>query len=305
MRVLISGATGFIGRALAAHLISAGHEVVGLTREPRRAARVLPPRVRVVRWDARTAAGWEGEAAGADAIVNLAGENVMARRWTSERRRALVQTRLDAGRAVVEGVRSAAGRPVVVLQASGVCFYGRRVDRPVDESAPSGAGFLAEMARQWEASTVAVEALGARRITLRFGAVLGADGGALRRRALPFLLFVGGPIGKGEQFYPWIHVEDAVRAIYHLMERPDLAGPFNLVAPEAVRMSEFCRELGRALGRPSWLRIPPAIPRAVLGEMVDEALLCGQNARPDRLIASGFRFRHSDLRPALADLFRR
>jgi uncharacterized protein (TIGR01777 family) len=304
MRVLVTGATGFIGQALCTALRDRGREVIALTRDPRTAARVLPSSVEVARWDGKTPDGWAHLADGAGAIVNLAGENVTALRWTETRKRSLVSSRVEIGHAVTECVRRAAARPAVVLQASGVCWYGPRVVLPVTESAPAGEGFMADLARQWEASTAEVGSSGTRWVALRLGAVLGRTGGPLPRRARPFRAFLGGPIGSGDHHYAWIHLDDAVAAMIHLIDRPDLAGPFNVVAPQAVRMDEFCRELGRALKRPSWLRIPPAVPRAILGEMVNEALLCGQNAAPHRLTSSGFRFRFPDLRAALADLYR-
>jgi uncharacterized protein (TIGR01777 family) len=306
MRVLITGGSGLIGRAAAAALAAQGHEVVVLSRDPERVGE-LPAGVRAARWDGRTAAGWEPLLAAGSAVLNLAGEGIAAGRWTAERKRRIRASRLDAGRAVAAAVRqaAAAGRaPAVVLQASAVGFYGDAGDREVDEEQPppaAGSDFLAEVAVAWEASTEEVEALGVRRVALRTGVVLDRGGGALAKLLPPFRLGLGGPLGSGRQWLPWIHMADEVGAIRFLLATATARGPFNLCAPEPVTNRDFGRALGRQLHRPSVLPVPAPALRLALGELA-VALLHGQRALPRRLLAAGYRFRFPDLPAALADL---
>jgi hypothetical protein len=172
----------------------------------------------------------------------------------------------------------------------------------VDESSPPGEGFLVEVAKRWELSTKAVDSVGTRHVVIRTGIVLGSDGGALPRLLTPFRLFVGGPLGNGKQWFPWIHLDDEVGAIRFLMEREDLSGAFNLCAPEPLVMKDFCRTLGKVMRRPSWLPVPALLLRLMFGQMADEALLSGQRAVPRKLMEAGFRFRFSKVESALRNI---
>ncbi|NMC47915.1 MAG: TIGR01777 family protein, partial [Desulfovibrio sp.] len=309
MRVVITGGTGFIGRILSRILAGQGHEVVVLTRRPRPApagkssASVQDGRsggtVEHVGWDGRTDRGW-GHLAEYAAVVNLAGENIAAGRWSAEKKRDIVESRLASGAAVVRA--AARARPRVVVQASAVGYYGNRGEQVLEESAPPGRGFLAETAVRWEESTRAVEDMGVRRVVVRTGVVLGTEGGAFPRLLTPFRLGLGGPVGDGRAWFPWIHAQDEVRAIAFLLERPDAAGPFNLAAPGIVTNKEFSDALGKALRRPTVLRVPALALRLALGEMADAALLASLRVTPARLSALGFAFRYPELGSALADL---
>lgn len=300
MRVIITGGTGLIGRALMASLAADGHEVIALTRDPARAMG-LPAGARAEHWDARSAAGWGKLANGADAIVNLAGENLAAGRWTPERKRRILASRVQAGQAVVAAVREAAVKPAVVVHSSGVGYYGASGDAEVTEASPPGRDFLAQVCVAWEAASAETAALGVRSVVVRSAAVLSRAGGALPRLMLPFRLFVGGPLGNGQQWWPWIHIADEVAAIRFLIERADAQGPFNLAAPQLIRQAEFSRALGQALGRPSWLPVPAFALRLLLGEMA-AVLLDGQRATPRRLLELGFTFRFPTIEAALRDL---
>jgi uncharacterized protein (TIGR01777 family) len=298
-KVILAGGSGLIGRALAADLVRAGAEVVVLTRSID--ARRLPPGVRPVRWDGRTATGWADECEGAAAVVNLAGENVADGRWTAARKRRLESSRVEPTRAIVEAVRAARMPPRALLQGSAVGFYGDGGETALDERSPRGDGFLPELSERWEEASAPVEALGVRRVLLRTGLVLARGGGALAKMLLPFRFGLGGPLGGGRQWFPWLHLDDEIGAIRFLLERHDLAGAFNLVAPGSVRQGEFARALGRALHRPAIVPVRGAILRLALGEMA-EVLLAGQRVRPARLIDHGYRFSYPDLDGALADL---
>ncbi len=300
MRVLITGGTGLIGRAVSVDLQAAGYDVIVLTRDPSRAK--PPAGVDVAGWDGLTGAGWSQLLDRESAILHLAGEGIAEGRWSEERKRRLRASRVDSGRAVLEGIRAAKITPRVLLQSSAVGFYGPRGDDPLDENEPAGSTFLADVSREWEASTRDAEKLGVRRPLLRTGIVLSRDGGALPKMSLPVRLGVGGALGSGKQWFPWIHEVDEVAAIRFLLERNDATGPFNLTAPNPVTNAEFTRALGRALHRPTLFRVPAFALRIAVGEMAD-SLLASQRVIPKRLLDLGFRFRFEGVDAALAELF--
>lgn len=304
MRIIITGGTGLIGRALSTHLASEGHEVVVLSRSPESAPR-LPPGVRVARWDARTADGWAALADGAGAIVNLAGAS-LDRRWTSDYKRVIRESRLNAGRAVSAAVAQARAKPSVVVQASGAGYYGPRGDEILTEEASAGPGFLGNTAVAWEASTASVAEMdgvagGVRHVIIRSGVVLSTEGGALRRMMLPFQFFVGSTLGTGDQWLSWIHIEDEVRAIRFLIETDAAMGPFNVTAPHPVTNREFSRLLGRVMRRPAFFPVPSFVLRLLLGEM-STVVVDGQRAVPRNLLDLGFTFRFPHLDTPLRDL---
>jgi uncharacterized protein len=302
MRVIITGGTGLIGRALAANLASDGHETIVLSRAPERVTG-LPPGVRAERWDARSATGWGALADGADAIVNLAGES-LAGRWTTERKRRILESRQNAGRAVVEAVEQASVKPRVVVQASGAGYYGPRGDEEITEEAGPGKDYLGRTAIEWEVSTAPVESLGVRRVVIRTGVVLSTAGGAFPPLVLPFQFFVGGPLGSGRQWFPWIHIADEARAIRFLIEHESASGPFNLTAPNPLTNAEFGRVLGRVLRRPAFVPAPAFALKLLLGEM-STVLLDGQRAVSHRLQDLDFTFRFPDAEAALRDLLKK
>lgn len=302
MRVIVTGGTGLIGRALCADLAGDGHEVFVLSRNPARATG-LPAGVRAEKWDGRTAAGWGPLAEGVDAIVNLAGENLSSGPWTASRRARIRRSRVDAGRAVSQAVAEARVKPKVVIQASAVGFYGPRGDEIVTEETAPGGDFLAQVCVEWEAATAEVEAHGVRRAITRSGIVLSRQGGALPLWSLPFRFFVGGRLGSGRQWVPWIHILDEVAAIRFLIENQAARGPFNLCAPETTTNAQFSRAMARALRRPNLMWVPGFAMRAVLGEL-STMFLTGQRAVPSRLQALGYQFYYPHLNQALGDLLR-
>jgi len=302
MRIIITGGTGLIGGALAANLANDGHEVILLSRAPERAT-WLPSGVRVERWDGPTATGWGPLADGTDAIVNLAGEGIASGRWTEERKRRIRESRVNAGQAVVEAVKAATRKPGVVIQSSAVGYYGVHGDEEITESTPAGNDYLAGVAVVWENSTAPVEAMGVRRAVIRTGVVLSKKGGALPQMLLPFKLFVGGPLGNGKQWLPWIHIADQVGAIRFLIENKLAHGAFNLCAPNPLTNTEFGRVVGRVMGRPAIMPTPAFALRLIFGEMAT-VLLDGQRQIPKRLIELGFAFRFPSAQAALRDILR-
>ena len=300
MRVLITGGSGLIGRALSANLARDGNEIIILSRQPERIVG-LPMGVSARWWDSHTTEGWSSLVDGTDAIINLAGENISSGRWSDERKHAILKSRSSAGQAVVQAVRAAARKPRIVIQASGIGYYGPYGDEEITEETPPGHDFLAQLAANWESSTASLESLGVRRAIIRTGVVLSIEGGALPRMLLPFRFFAGGRLGSGRQWFPWIHIADEVGAIRFLIENETANGPFNLTAPVPLNNAEFSRLLGQQLRRPALMPIPAFALRLLFGEMAT-VLLDGQRAIPRRLIQLGFTFQFPEAELALRDL---
>lgn len=300
MRVIITGGTGLIGRALTANLVDR-YEVVILSRDPQAQRADLPPGARLVGWDAKSAAGWGHLADGAFAIINLAGAGIADGRWTAARKALIVNSRVQAGQAVVEAVHAAAVKPQVVVQASAVGYYGPRSDEFLNEASAPGSDWTAGVVKAWEPATAEVEALDVRRVVARIGVVLSKEGGALPKLLLPFKFFAGGPLGSGEQWISWIHLDDVVRAIRFLMENPQASGPYNLSAPTPVTNRVMVNKIGLVLERPALVPAPALALKLALGEM-SSVVLDGQRVLPQRLTAEGFAFRFSDVETALRDL---
>jgi uncharacterized protein len=302
MRIVLAGATGYIGRPLVAALRDAGHQLVVLTRRPAEATELMPG-IELVEWDGRTAGrAWGSTLEGAGAVVNLSGANIGARRWTAGRKRELLASRLQPLGALIEaiGALPTGGRPGVLVNASGVDYYGDRGDEPVTEESPPGDSFLARVCVDWEEAARKAVPLGLRVVTVRTGVVIGRGADVVKRLALPFRLFVGGPVGGGDQWLAWIHLEDVVGVYRLAAERDDVAGPVNAVAPDARRMRDVARELARILGRPSWAPVPAFALRLVLGEQA-ELILHGRRAVPQKLLELGYAFRYPELPEALAE----
>jgi uncharacterized protein (TIGR01777 family) len=302
-RVVITGGTGFIGGRLCALLLDRGYEPVVLSRRPEKVSQRFAGRVRGVVWDGRSAEGWIEHADGAYAIVNLAGASIGSGRWAAEVKRRVLESRVDAGGAVLEAIERADVKPQVLVQGSAVGYYADCGDNPIDEAGPRGGGFLAGVVERWEESTREVASRGVRVVAIRTAMVLGRGGVLLDRLALPLRLFVGGPVGSGRQWVPWIHLDDEVGAIHFLIERPDLSGVFNLASPHPLRNAAFMRALGAAVGRPSWLKIPGFVLKAALGEMAEELVLRGMRVQPRRLLDAGFQFRYPDIESALHEIY--
>ncbi|KQY95283.1 SulA-family protein [Caulobacter sp. Root1455] len=294
--VLVTGATGLIGRRLVAALVGAGHEVIALTRD-RRAAADLPAPIRIV-----TSLDQIADDARVDAIVNLAGEPISDGLWTPAKRRRIVGSRLAVTRAVVALIARLDRRPEVLVSGSAIGWYGLRGDETLDETADGADCFSRTVCRRWERAAMAAQDLGVRVVRLRIGIVLAVDGGALSRMLTPFEFGLGGPFGAGRHWMSWIHLDDLVRLIAHAVATPGLNGPVNGTAPEPVRNAAFAQALGRALRRPAVLPAPAAPLRLALGAFADELLLKGQRVIPAAALASGFTFTYPTLDEALGDI---
>lgn len=303
MKIVVAGATGWIGTPLCQHLADAGHEVVALTRRPEAVQRRLEGIATPVQWDGVTAGDWAQHLEGAGAVVNLSGEGIADRRWTDERKRILRSSRVEPTTALVDAIGAATAKPDVLVNSSAIGWYGPHGDEPLDETAPAGDDFLADVCRDWEAAARRAEPH-CRVVRLRTGVVLGPDGGALAKMLTPFKLFVGGPIGSGKQQFSWIHRADVIGLIRFAIGHRDLVGPVNATAPEPLTMREFCAVLGSVLGRPSWAPVPAPVLKVALGEMAD-MLLTGQRVLPRAAQAAGYEFLFPTADAALRDILRR
>ncbi len=298
MKILLTGASGLIGSALAPELTAAGHEVIRLRRSS--ASRAEPGPF----WDPVAGTVEAAALLGVEGIVHLAGASVAEGRWTAARKQTILDSREAGTRLIAESAAHLRPRPKVLVCASAIGFYGDRGEERLSEASPPGSGFLADVCRRWEAAAEPARAAGVRVVHLRFGVVLSPAGGALRRMLTPFRMGLGGRLGSGRQFMSWITLEDAVGAIVHAI-KSELEGPVNVVAPNPVRNAEFSRLLARALGRPAILPMPAPIVRLAFGEMGHELMLSSARVEPARLQAAGYAFRHPELEEAFRHLLGR
>jgi uncharacterized protein len=302
MRVLVTGATGFIGRAVSGALLARGDEVTAFTRRPPEKSAAGTERLRWRSWDPSRDGEWQAAIDGQNAIVHLAGEQAVGRRLTEASKREILQSRVESTERIVRGIELAASRPRVFVCASGVGYYGTKAgDAPLTEQSPAGDDFFAEVCVEWERRARAAEAFGTRVVSTRFGLVLGLGGGALGHLVPIFKSFIGGPLGSGKQPQPWIHLDDVAGAILKAIDDDTLSGPVNVSAPNPVSNAELSKVLGRVLHRPSLLPAPGFALKALFGEGA-MPLLTGQRALPRQLLEHGYTFRFTELAPALRDL---
>ena len=303
MKVVLSGGSGLIGRAICAALVAAGHEPVVLTRDPSRVSQ-LPGSVRAVAWNPPEPGDWETELTDADAVVNLAGESIGRWPWTARRKAALLESRLSATRTLVEAIGRlpAERRPSVLLSASGTDLYEGRDAQPADETTPPADTFLSRLVLAWEAEALPAEALGVRVVLMRTSPVMAPGAPVLRVLALPFRLFVGGRLGSGQFWMSWVDIDDAVGLYLWALESTAIHGPLNVAAPDPRRQSEFARVLGAALHRPSWFPTPAWVVRLVLRDQATLAL-GSRRIWPAEALALGYVFRRPRLEDSLRHAF--
>ena len=298
MKIIVAGGSGFIGSELIRKLLEAKHHVILLSRNPDSVGFKQSDFLQIAQWDGKNAGDWSGFVDGADAVINLSGENIASKRWSKYRKSLLLDSRIKPTRALVEAISRVATKPRVLINTSAVGFYGNFGEGDVTESETQGSGFLAELCSKWEHEAVAAEKYGVRVVLLRIGVVLEQSGGALKKMMMPFKLFTGGPLGSGRQWFPWIHREDVISIILFALESNLLNGAVNVASPSPVTMSGFASSLGEAMRRPSWMAVPSLFLKIILGEM-SEMLIGGRRIIPKKLIDNGFIFRYPDLNTAL------
>jgi uncharacterized protein len=304
MKIIIAGATGFIGRALVNALENKA-ELVIISRNPMQAARQFNQKLglHVVGWDDPEPL-IRDSLANTTAIINLSGASIAGKRWTAAYKKQIINSRIQSIDQLLAIVSKGKLKPEVVVQASATGYYALDDEKIITESSPPGDGFLAEVSRRWEAASMRFNDHTQRLVTIRSGVVLGKSGGALPKMALPVKLFAGGPSGSGKQWMPWIHLDDQLQAIIHLLKNSKSQGAYNLTAPNPVRQAELMKTIARTLGRPYWIRTPSFAIKALFGEMGEELLLKGNKVIPEKLLAEGFEFKYTTIESAIQSIYK-
>lgn len=296
MKVLITGGTGFIGSPLAKELRDAGHDVIITTRR---------------KSDSKDTITWnppnlipQDLISEIDAVINLAGEAIASKRWTEERKKLILTSRIDTTHALVKSIEKSDKKPKVLISASAVGYYGPHDEEPVNEYTSPSLGYLGSVCLQWEAEAQKAEDFGLRVVRIRIGGVLAADGGLLAQMIGPFKFFAGGPIGDGKQWFSWIHLDDVIGIIKYAIENELVAGPVNATAPNQVTNREFSKALGKALNRPAILTLPAFAVKLALGELAS-VILTGQRVVPQKILEAGYEFKYPDIDEALKAIFKK
>jgi len=297
-KIVITGATGFIGSNIARRLIKEGNRVSIVSRSTERAKSVIPDAVEYIEWNYKTDPA--GFVNGRDVVIHLMGENIMARRWTAKHKKEVINSRIESTRALVKGIENAEVKPELFVHSSAIGFYGNGFFE-ADENSKKGKGFLADVVSEWENEAAEVEKYGVRRVSVRLGIVLDKNEGALKKMILPFKFFIGGPLGSGKQWFPWVSIDDAAEIFRFVIEKEKIEGPVNAVAPEFIDMKRFAATLGRIMKRPSLFRVPEFALKMILGEAA-EALVYGVKVIPARLVEHGYNFRYKNINEALINL---
>lgn len=297
MNILITGGTGFIGSELRDMLLQEGHYLTIITRSPKKYEDETAKNQKFISWDDELTEAM----AFSDAIINLAGASIFGQRWTEDVKRKILDSRVSSTRKLVQAAGNADNPPEVMISASAVGYYGDRGDDVITESEPAGSSFLSEVCQEWEAAAKDIEELGVRLAIPRIGIVLETGGGAMQQMLTPFKLGVGGPVGSGEQYFPWIHMFDLCRGLVYPLENETFEGAYNLNAPNPVTMNEFADKLGEVLNRPSFFRVPEFALNLVLGEAADP-ILDSLRIQPKKLQQAGFEFKFQFVKEALADI---
>ena len=297
-RVIVTGATGLIGKAVCKALQARGYDVVVFSRDPESARKKVPGAMDYVAWQPEERGAWAMQVDGARAVINLAGAPIAGKRWTDDYKRQIVDSRLIGTRGLVGAIAAAHERPQVLINGSAIGYYGARDATPLDEGAAPGDGFLARVVGDWEAEALKAEALGVRTALIRTGVVLDKREGALALQKLPFQFFIGGPILPGTQWVSWIHLADEVGIIIFALEQADVRGPINATAPAPQTNRDFSAAIGHAIGRPSWFPVPGFPLQVALGEFA-ATVTTGQRVIPKKALESGYEFHYSTSEAAL------
>lgn len=300
IKILIFGGTGYVGRNLTEKLLANGYQVYVVTRNPSKTTNSLENEVKVIEWDNSSPLTSINKLQETDVVINLAGESIGNRRWSKTVKQEILTSRIRTTEAIVTAINNRTIQPKLLINASAVGYYGPRQDEEITESEVAGEDFLAQVCRAWENEAYKVQSDLTRVVTIRIGVVLGSEG-ALSRMAMPFKIFLGGPLGKGNQWISWIHIQDLTSMIRFIIEHQELTGPVNATTSYPMRMRDFSEVLGEVLTRPSWLPIPEFSLKIVLGQMA-EMLLHGQRVVPKKILHAGFEFKFPKLRSALENV---
>jgi uncharacterized protein (TIGR01777 family) len=302
-KIVVTGATGLIGKSLVKKLIERNDSVVVLSKKTLQVKQLFGNSVEIIEWDYGFDDRLVKALAGVDAVIHLAGANIASKRWNESYKKTIIDSRTVPTRNLIKAMQQSNNIPSVFVCASAVGFYGNTGEKSIAENSPAGNDFLSQVCAVWEEESSKVEQLGIRRVSVRTGIVLSTQDGALKKLLLPFKLFAGGPLGNGKQWFPWIHIDDEVDIFLHAIDNNDLTGAANAVSPEHLRMKEFASILGGILNRPSFFNVPPLVLKIVLGEAA-ESILFSQKIKPEKLLNTGFKFKFSSPTEALSDLIK-
>ena len=298
-KIVLTGATGLIGKKIADLLIRLGDEVTIFTRSIDRAKQIIPNAADYVEWNLKLD-NWQAALEGKYAVIHLAGENVMAKKWNEQHKKNIFNSRVDTTRALVNAIEKVADKPKVFIAASAIGYYGNSEQSVTEESKP-GDDFLARVVRAWEEETKKIDLFKVRRVNVRTGIVLDKNEGALARMIMPYKFFVGGPLGSGKQWFPWIHIDDVVGIFLHALDNENVEGAVNCVSPNPVTMNQFAETIGKTLKRPSFLRMPEFLLRLILGES-SSVVTGGSKVSSSKIISCGYKFKYSYIEEALNNL---
>ena len=300
-KVIVTGASGLIGSLLCKELINRGDAITIFTKSPDMTRIKIPGAADYVDWNYRKPKDWQSIIDGKSAIIHLAGANISGKRWTKKHKKEIFDSRIISTQNLIKAIENSTLKPECLIISSAVGYYGNAGDEILTETSPSGTDFLAEVCRDWEKESEIVDSLGIRRVNVRTGIVLSTEGGALKKMVLPFKLFIGGSLGNGKQWFPWIHIDDIIRIYIDALDNISIKGPINAAAPGIVSMKEFSKILGNTINRPSIFSVPKIILRLVIGK-VTESILASQRVVPKALLDSGFKFKFENIQEALRDL---
>ena len=300
-QIIITGATGSIGQRLVKELNAKGKKVIIFTRNTENAQKKLPNTVKYVKWDYKNPEEWKDQLNGVDTVIHLAGANLSSKRWNEEFKKLAYDSRVLSTRNLVEAISSIKQKPKAFICASAVGYYGNRYDEILSEESLPGDDYMANLCKDWEAEAAKVEQYGVRRVSVRTGLVLSKDEGVLKQLLLPFKLFVGGPLGNGRQWFPWIHIDDIVGIYLQAIDNESLNGEVNASSPGIVGMTEFAKTFGKVLHRPSLFKIPKFAMKIVAGEVADYAVM-SQRISVDKMLNAGYKFKFTDLENSLKNI---
>lgn len=303
MNIFITGGTGFIGTHLIKALLGENHKIKVLTRSESKAEKIFGSQVKVVGGNPTRREKWTEELDGCDAIINLCGEPILEKKWTEQRKRVLLNSRILPTRIMVETIEKLENKPEVLINGSAVGYYSGHGDEKLTEEIAPGNDFGAELNKKWEAEAMKAEEFGVRVVTVRTGFVLGHREGGLANMLTPYKFFIGGPISSGKQYMSWVHIKDEVGIIKMALTNKNIRGAVNATAPNPVTNREFSKTLGKILGRPSWLPLPPSMLKLMFGEGA-ALLLEGQRVIPQKALDAGYKFQFEDLESALMDVIK-
>jgi uncharacterized protein (TIGR01777 family) len=301
-RIIITGATGLIGSKIADKLISRGEEVVVFTRSPKKAKEKIKNAHSYVKWDYNLQGGWQESIIEVDAVIHLAGENVMGNRWNEKHKKKVMESRKIGTQNLVEAICNTKNKCKTFVCASAIGFYNNDINIVVDEDSPAGNDFLADVTSNWEKEAAKVEKCNVRRVSIRIGIVLSKEGGALEKMLTPFKFFVGGPIGSGKQWVPWIHIDDVVNLFIYSLDT-EIKGSLNAVSPNPVTMNTFAKTIGKFLDKPAFFKVPEFLLNIVLGDAA-KLITRGSRVLPKKTISAGYKFKYENLEKALNDILK-